>query len=171
MQKVVVIGCPGSGKTFFSRKLSDKSKLPLIHLDTIYHDLTHNYYEDKDSWRLRMNEVVKAPRWIIEGNYKSTFDIRFKAADTIILLDYPRRVYFKRVLMRRIEYSNKRRAEMPESWNEKIELDFIKFILRYKKIERPKVLKLLKKYESDKNVIILHNDKEAKVFIENTVIE
>ena len=37
MKKVIVIGCPGSGKSTFSRKLRDKTGLPLFYLDTIWH--------------------------------------------------------------------------------------------------------------------------------------
>ena len=43
MKKIIVIGCPGSGKTTFSEKLRDVSALPLFYLDAIWHkaDKTH----------------------------------------------------------------------------------------------------------------------------------
>ena len=37
MKKVIVIGSPGAGKSVFSKKLSKITKLPLYHLDMIYH--------------------------------------------------------------------------------------------------------------------------------------
>ena len=43
MSKIIVIGSPGAGKSVFSQKLKEITKLPLYHLDMLYHkpDGTH----------------------------------------------------------------------------------------------------------------------------------
>lgn len=89
MKKIAVIGCPGAGKTTFSKELSKRLSLPLYHLDFFHYDESFNYQQDEDAWRQRVMALSQEPSWIIDGNHKSTFDIRFDNADTIIYLDYP----------------------------------------------------------------------------------
>ena len=50
MKKIIVIGCPGAGKTTFAQKLCDKTRLPLFYLDAIWHkpDRTHIPREEFD---------------------------------------------------------------------------------------------------------------------------
>ena len=87
MKKVLVIGCCGAGKSTFSRKLHHIINLELIRLDQYYHK--PNWEEpEKEQWEQTVNNLVQKPSWIMDGNYKGTFDVRFKEADTIIYLDY-----------------------------------------------------------------------------------
>ena len=87
--------------------------------------------------------VGQGDEWIIDGNYKSTFDIRMPAADTVIFLDYPRWLTLYRALRRRVEHRKKRREDMPENWKERISWDFLTFMWSYRKTQRPEVLRLL----------------------------
>lgn len=85
---MIVIGCPGSGKSTFSIKLSKLTKIPLYHLDLL------NWNEDginvKKSILLdRLEEILNMDSWIIDGNYGSSMEKRIIEADTIIFLDYP----------------------------------------------------------------------------------
>lgn len=84
MEKVIVIGSPGAGKSFFSQKLSIITKLPLYHLDMIYHksDGTHISKEELDE---RLKSIFKEEKWIIDGNYQRTyiFKSRKEAEDFI----------------------------------------------------------------------------------------
>lgn len=145
MKRVAIIGCPGAGKTTFARQLASITGLPLIHLDKIYHDTDHAYATNRQAWRTRVAELVSQPLWIIDGNYKSTFDIRLPAADTIIFLDYPTRLTVSRAIKRRITLRKTVRPDMPASWKEKLDWQFFTFILRYRRKERPAVLRILAK--------------------------
>ena len=80
MNRVIVIGCPGSGKTTFSKKLNKITGLPLYHLDAIWHkpDKTHIPREEFDQ---RISEIFATDEWIIDGNYGRTVEIRLKECD------------------------------------------------------------------------------------------
>jgi adenylate kinase family enzyme len=164
MKKILVIGCPGAGKTTFSNKLAQKTKLPLIHLDKHYYDPRHNYEYDKEPWRSRVAELVSARKWVIDGNYKSTFDVRMPAADTIIFLDYPRWLCLWRVFKRRIKYHRKTRPDMAEDWQEKANFEFLRHIWDFKENGRPLIYKALNNHK-DKNIIIFKKSVETKHFL------
>lgn len=91
MKKIIVIGCPGSGKSYFSKKLKELTKYPLYHLDNIYHkeDGTHIPREEFDDI---LRKIFKDKEWIIDGNYQRTIEMRLKECDTCILLDFPTKV-------------------------------------------------------------------------------
>ena len=88
MQRSIVIGCPGSGKTTFAEKLRDKTELPLYYLDAILHkpDRTHISREEYDA---RLAEILPLDSWIIDGNYSRTIESRLLACDTVFLFDLP----------------------------------------------------------------------------------
>ena len=90
-KKIMVIGCPGSGKSFFSKRLHDATGLPLIHLDKVNWnaDRTHISREEFDN---RLNAICSGSEWIIDGNYRRTIETRMRFSDTVIFLDYDEEV-------------------------------------------------------------------------------
>ncbi len=165
MNRVVVIGCPGAGKTYFSRELARKTDLRVIHMDGYFHEEDKDYLNNREAWREKVRELAKDDKWIMEGNYKSdTFDIRFPVADVIIHMDFPRYITVPRVLKRRVQYRNKHREEMPDTWVEKIDPAFFKYVLRYHKADRPDVLRRLKEYP-DKRVVTLKSPRAARRYL------
>ena len=88
MKKVIVIGCPGSGKATFAKKLSDKTGLPLYHLDAIWHkpDRTHISREEFD---IRLSEILARECWVVDGNYSRTMEWRIRECDTVFVFDLP----------------------------------------------------------------------------------
>ena len=88
MQKVIVIGCPGSGKSTFSRALSQKTDLPLFHLDMLYWNADRTTVE-KSVFLSRLSEILSLDKWIIDGNYNRTVEMRLKECDTVFLFDLP----------------------------------------------------------------------------------
>src|SRR5262245_2440742 len=99
MQRVLVLGCCGAGKSTVSRRLAAVTGLPLIQLDLLYWrpGWTPTPAEEMDALVTRL---CAGPRWIIDGNYQRSLPLRLPRADTVIWLDYPRRVCMARVLWR-----------------------------------------------------------------------
>lgn len=164
MKKVCVIGCPGAGKSTFSRELAHIIGLPLIHLDLIYHDQSHQFETDDDAWRYRVLAETEKEQWIIDGNYKSTLDIRLPKSDTIIFLDYPTYLSIGRAIKRRVQFRKTVREDMPSTWKEQLDWSFCVFILKFNHSIAPQIRQLLKSYP-DKKVIILRSPRQAKTYL------
>ena len=158
MKRVIVIGCPGSGKSTFSRALREITDLPLVYLDQLYWKADRTIV-DKPVFRARLAEAMAGECWIIDGNYGSTMEMRMQAADTVFFLDYPVEVCIEGVRTR----MGKPREDLP--WVETEEDgEFIDFIRTYRTDSRPKVLALLEQY-TDKNVIVFHDRAEADGYL------
>jgi len=158
MKKVIVIGCPGSGKSTFAKALHEKTGLPLFHLDMMYWNADRTKVE-KTVFRQRLSDAIEQSVWIIDGNYGSTMELRLQACDTVFFLDYPVEVCLDGVKERR----GKVRTDMPWAETEE-DAEFMEFIQSYNEESRPVVLELLKKYE-DKNIYIFRNRSEADEFL------
>lgn len=158
MKKIIVIGCPGSGKSTFSRALSANTGIPLYHLDMMYWNPDKTVV-DKAVFLDRLKTVIQSEEWIIDGNYGSTMEQRLSACDTVFFLDYPTEVCVEGVR----ERMGKPRGDMP--WFETEEdTEFIEFIKRYNEDQRPTVIELLEKH-SDKNIFVFRNRDEANEFL------
>ena len=160
MQKVMVIGCPGSGKSTFSRALSQITGLPLTHLDMLYWNADKTTVE-RSVFIERLSEVLQKDAWIIDGNYSSTMELRMQECDTVFFLDYPADICLQGVKDRQ----GKPRSDMPWVETEDDE-EFIKFIKSYNTESRPKVLELIKIYK-DKNIFVFTSREEAEEYIRN----
>src|SRR6056297_533684 len=153
MKKILIIGSCGAGKSTLAKKLSLKTGLPLIGLDQLYWKPGWIKTE-RPEWRAKVAEMVKQEKWIMEGNYKNTFDIMFPACEAIIFLDFNRFVCLFGILKRRIF---KNRADKLNNCPEKIDWKLIKWVLwEYPRRGREKIIHFLEKYKS-KRVIILRN--------------
>ena len=162
MKRVMVIGCPGSGKSTVSRALHNKTGSPLYHLDMMYWNADKTTVEKRVFLEL-LSAVLEKNEWIIDGNYGSTMELRMAACDTVIFLDYPIDVCLEGIKERR----GKPRSDMP--WIETEEdAEFIEFIKNYNEQQKPKVLELLEKY-SEKNIIILESREQADAFLNGEI--
>lgn len=157
MDKIIVIGCPGSGKSTFSRGLHSITGIELFHLDRMFWNTDRTTVE-KSVFLERLEKVLQKSRWIIDGNYSSTMERRLRECDTVFFLDYPLEVCLAGVRERK----GKARSDMP--WIETEEdAEFIRFVENYNAQSRPQVMELLKKY-SHKNIIVFTNRGEADAF-------
>lgn len=156
MEKVIVIGCPGSGKSTFARMLRDATKLPLYYLDMIWHkpDKTNISTEEFDE---RLKEIIRKEQWIIDGNYLRTLELRLKQCDTVFFLDFPLEVCISGVESR----IGKKREDMP--WVEtEFDSDFKQWIHDFSKDQLPEIYTLLEKYRTDKNIVIFKTRNEME---------
>ena len=161
MKKIIIIGCPGSGKTTFAEKLRDKIDLPLFYLDAIWHkpDRTHISREEYD---IRLGEILALDSWIIDGNYSRTIERRLVACDTVFLFDLPTEVCLDGAISR----LGTKRYDMP--WID-TELDPLlkQNIEEFPEKYLPDIYSLLDKHKDGKEIIIFKSRKDADKFIES----
>ena len=159
MKKVIVIGCPGSGKTTFSKALFHKIKAPLYHLDAIWHkpDKTH---VSRDEFDARLGEILASERWIIDGNYSRTIEHRLMACDTVFLFDLPTELCIEGAASR----VGTRRDDMP--WvDTALDSLLLSEIKSFRTEKLPEIYALLAKYATDKQIIIFKTRKEADDYL------
>ncbi|OWA37680.1 topology modulation protein [Saccharibacillus sp. O16] len=165
MQKIVVIGSPGSGKSVLSRKLGEALKLRVIHLDTHYWQRGWTP-TPANQWDEFLRQTVSEETWIVDGNYTRTLDIRLEAADTIVFLDMPRMLCMYRILKRRLIYQGKSRPDLNEECEEKLDAAFVKWVWDYRKKVRPRVLEAIKRHEAGKRAVILTSRGDVEDFVQ-----
>lgn len=137
MRKVIIIGCPGSGKSTFGRKLAKMTNLPLYYLDMIYHrpdktDLS------KEEFAQKIEEITKEAEWIIDGCYFDSLYPRIKACDTIFFFDLATAVCLENVLKR----AGKKREDFPWIEDEKDEA-FHNYIRNFNANFRSRIIAML----------------------------
>lgn len=159
MKKIIVIGCPGSGKSTLSKELHRKTEIPLYHLDMLYWNADRTTV-GKDVFLERLSNVLEKDRWIIDGNYGATMELRMQKCDTVLFLDYPVEVCLDGVSKR----FGKPRSDIPWTEPEQNDEEFIGFIQNYNSQSRPQVMQLLEKY-SYKNIVIFKTRDEADCFL------
>ena len=168
MKRVVVIGSSGSGKSTLARQLGASTNLPVIHLDKHF---WHPGWVGTplNLWIKKVKELAADDKWIIDGNYRGTLDIRLKSADTIIFLDLPRMVCAWRATKRRFQYLNRQRPDIAEGCQESI-LDpafprFLRWVWNYPHRARPNVLQKIKHLPTDKRFVWLKSTADVNHFL------
>lgn len=158
MKKIVVIGCPGAGKSTFARKLKEMTGLPLYYLDQIWHKADRTTVS-KEEFDAKLREIIQQDSWIIDGNYLRTMECRLDACDTVFFLDYPLEICLEGAKAR----IGTVREDMP--WVEtEFDEEFRQWILDFPKDQIPVIYELLKKYETEKEIIIFKSRDEAEKF-------
>lgn len=159
MEKVIIIGCPGAGKSTFARKLKEKTGLPLFYLDMVWHKADGTNIS-RDEFDGKIKEIMKKEQWILDGNYIRTLEMRLKECDTVFLLDYPLELCLEGASSR----IGKERPDMP--WVEsEFDLEFRQFIVDFPKDSLPKIYELLKKYEKEKELHIFRKREDAEEYL------
>ena len=159
MKKIIIIGCPGSGKTTFANKLAKKTGIELFYLDSIWHkpDKTHISREDFDK---QLAKILQKDEWIIDGNYQRTLETRLKACDTVFFFDLPTEV----CLQGATERIGKPRPEMP--WLEtEFDHEFREQIEGFKTTTLPEIYELLEKYKEGREIYIFKSRVETDNFL------
>lgn len=161
MSKIIVIGCPGAGKSTFSRKLSEVTGIKLHYLDMLWHkpDKTNISREEFD---IGLEKIMANESWIIDGNYTRTLEARLKECDTVFLLDYPLEICLEGAASR----IGKERVDLP--WTEdEFDEEFKQYIIDFSRDNLPEIYELLDKYRDTKKIIIFKSRNEADDYLEN----
>ena len=142
MQRVLVIGIPGAGKSTFSRKLAARTGLPLIHLDREFWQPGWRI-TPREQWRAKVAALVAREAWVMDGNYGASLDLRLPRADTVAWFDYPRRVALRRVLWRIATTYGRVREDLAPGCPEKVDWEFLRYVWDFPGKERSQVVAML----------------------------
>lgn len=130
MQRVLVVGPCGAGKSTFGFALAEATGLPLHHMDKL--NWQAGWIEAGDeALREKVQTVAAGERWIIEGTYGATLNERLPRADTVIYLDYPIPLCVWRVLKRIVAWRGRTRPDMAEDCPERFDLAFLLYVARW----------------------------------------
>jgi adenylate kinase family enzyme len=163
MERIMIIGCGGSGKSTLARQLGQKLGLPVVHLDQLF--WTPGWVSiSKDEFDRVHEAALAEEKWIMDGNFDRTIPKRLQRCDTVIYLDFSRFACLMGVLKRILTTYGKVRPDMGAGCQERIDLDFLKWVWNFNKNKRERNYGLLKEAEGVQ-VIILKNRRMVKKFL------
>lgn len=159
MERILIIGCPGSGKSTLSKQVSKRLNLPILHLDRIFHIDNQRHISREELTKKIRQFIDKNKRFIIDGNYSGTLDLRMEHADTIIFFDIPTNICLKNVMNRIME--NKPRDDIAPGFDNSVyNQDFIDYIKTFKKDKQPYIEECIKEFDGEIIRIESYNDAE-----------
>lgn len=166
MERILVIGCCGAGKSTFAKKLQKALGHKLIHLDKLYWKAGWKR-TPQEEWKEIVENVIGKDKWIMDGNYDSTLDLRLERADTVIFLDFPKFRCLWNSLLRIIRgrIFNKTRDCIAEGCKEKFTYEYFKWVWNYNKKVRPEYLEKMQALSSSRSIIHIKNYKQADNFL------
>ena len=167
MERIMILGFSGCGKSTLARRLGNILGIEPTHMDALHWLPGWKESTDKHKTDL-LRPVLERGRWIIEGSYRRIlWKERVEGADTVIFLDYNRFLCLYHVIKRRIEYSGRTRPDMGEGCPEKLDAEFIKWVLIDGRRKRKKMLGELNtlRADTDKRIYIFRGMRETENFV------
>jgi adenylate kinase family enzyme len=144
----VILGSGGAGKTRLALELAERTGLPLVHLDLLFWRPNWEPAPLEEA-RAAIAAAAEEERWIMDGNFLGLGhdDPRLRRADTVVFLDVPRMRCLWRIVRRRVCDRGRRRPDLPEGCVEGLGREFVLWVWRYPRDNRPRVLELLAQLE------------------------
>lgn len=162
MQRVAIVGCGGSGKSYLARELARLIEAPVTHLDAEYFDDQWNPLP-MEKFEARQRDLVARPCWVIDGNYHSTLHVRLEAADTVIFMDLPTRCCLRGILARQLRHGGgQNRASGVYN---RITPGVLRYVLGYRRTMRPRVQAKIEQFATGAEVIVLTSRRDARCFL------
>ena len=163
MERVMIIGCGGAGKSTLARQLGEKTGLPVVHLDKLF--WTPGWVSlSREEFDKVHREAIVQEKWIIDGNFDRTMPERIRRCDTVVYLDFSRFTCLLGVAKRILTTYGKVRPDMGEGCPERFDWEFLQWVWNFNGSKREKNYRLLDQC-CDKEIYILKNRREVKRFL------
>jgi adenylate kinase family enzyme len=172
MQRVLVMGSSGSGKSTFARRLSEITGLPFVSLDALYWKPGW-VASDNTEFEQRVAEVARRPQWVMDGNYTGSGagELRRQVSDTVIWFDLPRSSCMFGIMKRIAGSYGKVRPEMAEGCREKIDFEFFRYVWTYRRQQRPKLLAYFQCLRADQSFVCFTDGTHASDYLNEIALE
>ncbi len=165
VRRIAIIGPGGTGKSTLARELGGLLGIAPVHLDALY--WRPGWVEPpRDEWRALVQELTRGERWILDGNYSGTLDLRLAAADTVIFLDLPRVRCLWRVLSRWLRFRGRPRPDMAPGCAERLTWDFVTWIWTFPSRRRPEILRQLDACRDSTRIVHLRHPTDVRRFLD-----
>jgi adenylate kinase family enzyme len=163
MERVLIIGSPGAGKSTLAAQLARRTGLPLIHLDQEY--WRAGWIETpEDEWLAKVEALTARPRWIMDGNYGGSLPLRLTCADTVVYLQLPPWRCVARIVRRIIGSWGRVRPDMAEGCPEQLNWEFLIYTARFRRDRRASVEAKLRAFGG--TLISLRTQRDIDHFLE-----
>lgn len=164
INRISILGCSGGGKSTLARAIGLKLGLPAIHLDSLYWRprWTHPSPED---FRESVAAATAGDRWVVDGNYSITFDLRLPRSDVVVVIEQPRSLCVARAVFRSLRWYGRTRPDLAESCREKFDLEFYRYVWNYQRDQAPKVRAAVAPHAQTARVVFLRSDREIDAFL------
>ncbi len=164
MERILLIGCGGAGKSTLARQMGEILRIPVVHLDKLF--WKPGWVEaSPEEFDVLLAEELKKDKWIMDGNFGRTLPERIKYCDAILFLDFSRFACLWGVCKRVITTYGKVRPDMGDGCPERFDLDFLKWVWNFNKNNREKFYRHLNEAENAET-IVLKNRRMVKKFLE-----
>ena len=128
--KIVIMGYSGSGKSTLAKKLGQRFGCEVLHFDTVQFLPDWEIRSQEEKLKITKEFLDTHEEWMIDGNYSKLYlERRLEEADLIILILFNRLNCLYRVTKRYFKYKNKTRPDMGKGCNEKLDFEFIRWVL------------------------------------------
>lgn len=166
LNRVIILGSSGTGKTTLAKMLAQKIHAPYLHLDSVYWQKNWES-TPKPLFASKIRAYLKKhPRFIMDGNYTNsvTFMERLQIADTLILLDYDKQVAIKGIKKRESQYKHRFRSDMAEGCIEEVDQEFLHYVYRFDK-KNIRLKACIKSFIGKKKVFIFKSREDLMRFL------
>lgn len=165
MERILIIGCGGAGKSTLARQLGEKLSVPVVHLDKLYWKPGW-VQESREEFDRKLAQELEKAKWIIDGNFNRTMPQRLQKCDTILYLDFSRWACLRGVIKRILTTYGTVRLDMGEGCPERFDLEFLCWVWNYNKNNREQNYQLLNE-AAHAQKIVLKNRRAVKAFLKN----
>ncbi|NYF57579.1 AAA family ATPase [Micromonospora purpureochromogenes] len=165
MRRILIVGSSGAGKSTLARAVARRLDLPLIHLDRHYWRPGWIPADDA-AFHAKIAALAAGERWVMDGNYGSTLDLRLPRADLLVLVDLPWPLCLARVVRRRWDRRAADRPDLPAGCPERLDLGFLHYIWRYPGRSRPRVFAAVAAHAPDLPVVRLRTRRQVRRWLD-----